>query len=72
MNLSILFFLLPIEKRKGEIHDGDLNPCSELEQKEFYRSFMNNIDKLISFDKSWEDLDVDTFDGSNITTQYIR
>ena len=58
-----------LEKREREIENSSLN--SE-DQRMFYRSFMNNIDTLISFKDTWRNLDPKKFNGPNITTNYIN
>ena len=58
-----------LEKRAREINDSDITPD---DQMKFYLSFMSNIDTLISFKKTWRDLDPTKFNGPNITTNYIK
>ena len=58
-----------LEKRAREINDSNITPE---DQMKFYLSFMSNIDTLISFKKTWRDLDPTKFNGPNITTNYIK
>ena len=51
--------------------ENDSNITSD-DQMKFYLSFMSNIDTLISFKKTWRDLDPTKFNGPNITTNYIK
>ena len=58
-----------LQKRQREINNGNVSLDDQLV---FYLSFMRNIDTLISFDKSWRDLNLTQFDGPEINTKYIQ